>query len=447
MKRWHYFVGTLIIFFLGLVIIVQNYNLTGTYNALDTIYANNTGNNFSFAHQKMENTKLNLNKALLSENEAYSVMLLTEISSDAESAALSLSTLPIYYSATVEPIKYLNQISEYTRVLAEKTISGLDLTVEEQDSLMSMNLMVSSLLDQLESIATGKSSDAFAYESYRNSEQVWSTEPPSSLPSAFLSQYDGEDIIYEDFDYDGNFSDAYLSREASGLMGAEVTLEEAEKSLLDFLTANGLTGTPASMGENTGTIATYNFDIGDNRYAQVSKVGGKVINYLDGNPPSGAGFDREEAMLNAENLLKSIGLENMKATHQKEEEGVLHITFCGNNEETFIYTDSVLVDVSLGDGKIVGFDGYFYYMNTKERVVNEATLTIEEARNYVTDKLNITSERLALLNKAGGIEVLCYEFVGTFGEDTFTVYINAEDGSEEEIKQYFEDETGEMILE
>lgn len=32
-------------------------------------------------------------------------------------------------------------------------------------------------------------------------------------------------------------------------------------------------------------------------------------------------------------------------------------------------------------------------------------------------------------------EVLCYEFVGTLGKDTYQIFINANDGTEERVKK------------
>lgn len=42
----------------------------------------------------------------------------------------------------------------------------------------------------------------------------------------------------------------------------------------------------------------------------------------------------------------------------------------------------------------------------------------------------------------GKREVLCYEFKGKYKDSDFIVYINAENGNEEEILQIIKDENG-----
>lgn len=44
-------------------------------------------------------------------------------------------------------------------------------------------------------------------------------------------------------------------------------------------------------------------------------------------------------------------------------------------------------------------------------------------------------DRLAIILNDSNEEVLCYEFTGTLGEDTYRIYINSENGREEKVEK------------
>jgi spore germination protein len=49
--------------------------------------------------------------------------------------------------------------------------------------------------------------------------------------------------------------------------------------------------------------------------------------------------------------------------------------------------------------------------------------------------LAVQEDRLAIIVDEFGKEVLCFEFLGTINKDTYRIFINAENGSEEKIEK------------
>src|SRR5699024_11355544 len=105
----------------------------------------------------------------------------------------------------------------------------------------------------------------------------------------------------------------------------------------------------------------------------------------------------------------------------------------------------IKVKVALDTGEIIGFDASAYYMNHKERDIEPAKLTKEEAREYVKVDFDIDSVRLAIIPK-GKDEKLCYEFKGKYNGSDFIIYINALDGKEENILQIIKDKNGTLTF-
>ena len=71
--------------------------------------------------------------------------------------------------------------------------------------------------------------------------------------------------------------------------------------------------------------------------------------------------------------------------------------------------------------------------NHTERNLDNIKITEEEARKDLNPDLEITSSGLAVIPTEWKTELLCYEFKGKVEDKEFLVYINAENGREEDI--------------
>ena len=112
------------------------------------------------------------------------------------------------------------------------------------------------------------------------------------------------------------------------------------------------------------------------------------------------------------------------------------------SDGVLIYPDLLKVKVALDNGEIVGFDAYQYLMSHRKRDIPKPKLTEEEARKKVSPRIKVERVKLAIIPMPGNKEQLCYEFKGKYNNFDYFVYINAEDGSEENILRIIKDENG-----
>ncbi|KAB7708892.1 germination protein YpeB [Bacillus aerolatus] len=110
-------------------------------------------------------------------------------------------------------------------------------------------------------------------------------------------------------------------------------------------------------------------------------------------------------------------------------------TFVGEQDGIRIYPDAVKVKVALDNGQVVGVAANEYLENHHERKLEKPALTESEAEKFINSKVEIQEERLAVIKNDLNKEVLCYEFLGTLGEDTYRILINAKDGTEEQVEK------------
>ncbi len=153
----------------------------------------------------------------------------------------------------------------------------------------------------------------------------------------------------------------------------------------------------------------------------------------------------KEAQDKALKYLKDKGFDSMEPNYYLKYDGTVLFNFVYKEGDVTIYPDLVKVKVALDNGEVVGFDASSYYLNHHMRNIPKVNITMEDARDKVKLDFEVNSTRLALIPK-GNEEILCYEFKGKYRDGDYIVYINALDGSEEQILQIIKDENGTLTF-
>ena len=81
----------------------------------------------------------------------------------------------------------------------------------------------------------------------------------------------------------------------------------------------------------------------------------------------------------------------------------------------------------------MGIETTGYLNNHTQRNVSNVKISGEEAKKNLNKNLQIETQRLAIIPTEWQTEILCYEFKGKVDDKEFLVYINAENGREEDI--------------
>jgi germination protein YpeB len=93
------------------------------------------------------------------------------------------------------------------------------------------------------------------------------------------------------------------------------------------------------------------------------------------------------------------------------------------------------VSVSLDKNEVVSVDCTGYLMNHKKRDVPEDIISVETAKQSISEVLTVKNRKTAFIPMNDGSEVFTYEFLcnDKDGNDVL-VYINAVTGDEADIK-------------
>ena len=185
------------------------------------------------------------------------------------------------------------------------------------------------------------------------------------------------------------------------------------------------------------TIPEYNFSVKtlseDNVNISISKKGGHIV-YMNSNREVNTEIiSQEEANEKGKEFLNNHGFKDMKETYYLKQNGIVTINYAYTQNNVVIYSDLIKVKVALDNGEVLGIETTGYLNNHTQRDVSKVSINIDEAKKTLNKDLEISSEGLAVIPTEYKTEILCYEFKGKVEDREFLVYINAENGREEDI--------------
>ncbi|MGD6853435.1 germination protein YpeB [Bacillus infantis] len=165
----------------------------------------------------------------------------------------------------------------------------------------------------------------------------------------------------------------------------------------------------------------------------ITKKGGYPIWFILSRDVNDQAVSLNEAGNKAIKFLSDNGFKDLDLFESTQYDHVGVFTFVSKQENIRVYPDSIKVKVALDNGQMIGFSAEDYLKSHHIRELPEAGLSQEEARDKINPNLKIQETRLAVIINDLNQEVLCHEFLGTMGDDTYRIYINADSGIEEKV--------------
>ena len=165
----------------------------------------------------------------------------------------------------------------------------------------------------------------------------------------------------------------------------------------------------------------------------ISKKGGHVVYMNSNRAVNSEVISQEEANNKGKEYLERKGFQNMKETYYLKQEGIVTINYAATQDNVVMYPDLIKVKVALDNGEVLGIETTGYLNNHTQRDVSKIKMTQEEAKKSLNKDLQIGSEGLAVIPTEWQSEILCYEFKGKVEDREFLVYINVENGREEDV--------------
>lgn len=408
-------------------------------NKKDTRLASENNYNMAFYElvDYVQNVETYLAKSLISSTPEHGAETLTNVWREANLAQAYLAQLPIESQELENTERFLNQVSDYSYSLSRKNIYNDSLTDEDLKNLKDLHSYSVELENTLNQLSEDINSGRIKWsELTKNNEVAFAQQVSTSSLDGF-SSLEENFHEYSGLIYDGAFSEHITNAEKKGLTGEDIDEETAKQKIIQFIGQENVTDISSLGYSENAIIPEYNFSVKtpeeDNITISISKKGGHIV-YMNSNRSVNTEIiSQDEANEKGKEFLTNHGYADMKETYYLKQDGIVTINYAYTQNDVVIYSDLIKVKVALDDGEVLGIETTGYLNNHTQRDVSKVKISQAEAKKTLNKNLEISSEGLAIIPTEFQTEILCYEFKGKVEDKEFLVYINAENGREEDV--------------
>ncbi len=379
--------------------------------------------NFYTAYAATQALENNLNKALIGQETEN--LLLSQLRLEALQAQENLSRLPGAEQNLENSLSFLNQAADYFLSLQKENLAAFS---QDQwhnlHNLVQKSRYLNQLLAKIQlNLEKGKKVELLEDKEF-SSELASLSENLEQMPTLL---------------YDGPFSDHL--QQNSVLPAQKITAAEAEKIAAE------LSGSPVVSSQKLDSQpAVYQVNLQNQQILGITEQGGRLLWSLTDRNLEAAQISHSEAQKAAQAYLEKQGFGSMLPTYQEEQDNRIIFSFAAEQDGVILYGDLIKTEVALDRAEVVALDAADYWDSHLKRNLPRPNLTSQEAQSYLNPRLTeVSAGRLALIPRTDSSEVLTYEFQGKWGQDTYLIYINAEDGSQEQIFQLRLTEAGKLV--
>ncbi len=430
-----YIIAAIVVFIVvvgGLISVIVN-NKNETKTASQNTY------NMAFYEvvDYVQNVETYLAKSLISSTPEHGAETLTNVWREANLAQAYLSQLPIESQELANTEKFLNQVSDYSYSLSRKNIYNESLSDEDLKNLKDLHNYSVELENTLNQLSDDINSGRIKWDELTNKGTTAFAQQVSTSSMDGFSNLEENFHQYSGLIYDGAFSEHITNGEKKGLTGDDIDEDIAKQKAIDFIGKDNVQNIESLDFSENATIPEYNFSVKTNSEnsisISISKKGGHIV-YMNSNRDVNSEIiSQEEANVKGKEFLNNHGFVNMKETYYLKQDGIVTINYAYVQNDVVVYSDLIKVKVALDNGEVLGIETTGYLNNHTQRDTSNVKISKESAKKTLNKDLQIASDGLAIIPTEFKTEILCYEFKGKVDDKEFLVYINAENGREEDI--------------
>lgn len=406
-----------------------------------TEYRQASENSYNMAFYELvdyvENVETYLAKSVVSSTPEHGAETLTNLWREANLAQSYLSRLPIESQELENTEKFLNQVSDYSYSLSRKNIYNEKLSDDDLKNLKELHTYSVELENTLNQLSEDLNSGRFEWGELTKKGTVAFAQQVDNISKESFSNMEENFHEYSGLIYDGAFSEHLTSNEKKGLTGEDIEEDVAKLKIEEFIGKNNIKEIQSLGYSENATIPVYDFSVINNNdetaNISISKKGGHVVSMNANRDVKAETISQEEANSKGKEFLESKGFTSMKETYYLKQDGIVTINYAYYQEGVVIYPDLIKVKVALDNGEVLGIETSGYLNNHTIRDLKKVKITREQAKKDLNKDLEIISEGMAIIPTEWKTEILCYEFKGKVDEKEFLVYINAENGREEDV--------------
>lgn len=362
--------------------------------------------------------------------------LLTDIKENSSLAVTNLSNLPLSISGVSGLNNLLNSTSGFSQSLLENNYRGSTISTSDFSQISTLHERIRAVQYDLNGYLSELNYD-YNILDYVDFSDMEKSEYNGGLINTESSKTEVPSLIY-----DGPFSHTTLNKEIKGLEDREYTLEEVEQKLHKIFTGFAIYHT----GDTSGKFETYNFDVkGDvDLYVAVTKKGGLLLTITAYGSGDNSKLSVQEGITLAETFANDVGIDNMYSVWHQATGNIVYVNLAPIENGIIYYSDLIKVKVDLSLGLVVGWEASAYATNHIERTFT-SSISLTSAMSSLSPELTVIERNRTIIpNKYVG-ENSAYEFICTWKNYTYYIYIDSNTGKESNILRVIKTTNGDLL--
>ena len=378
----------------------------------------------------MENVDGDLDRARISASTAQQGRILTDLLVQSRLAELDLEKLPMSAESTANATAFINRTARECERMLTKLRFGEKLSkydYEVLESLYATSHQIRAELDQLTMSMTDKDWTEFMKKGDGNIFNAVDRIEKLTLEENRIA-FDKQKTEMEGAGMQRNAPKASENGDCPRMDKARA--EELCKQYFPKYNISEYRCVGETVAKNYCAYNVQGYDDkGTLLFAEISQTDGALLRFDYYEDCMEEIFDYQNAERIAEKFLEELGYEDVEVVRLRENGSNVDFTFVYENDGVVYYPDEIRVKVCRTRGIVTGLDATKYIARHMDREDVEPALTLAQARERLHEKLDMQSARLALVDTKRG-EKMAYEFLCSYGEENYFVFIDADNGAE-----------------
>lgn len=401
----------------------------------------------------VHNVDVLLTKSLISSTPTKTAGTLQEAWRQANLAQTNLGQLPISQQVLSNTSKFLTQVGDLAYSLNNQNMGGKPLSDQQYKIIEQLHGYAVTLGNNLNNLQTQLSTGRLKWGELASKGTPLFQKTSANMPA---TQFEGIDKTFQDYPkliYDGPFSDHLVTAEPRGVTGSQLNSEQAKQSVVNFFGADKIKAISDTGKNDTGPINTYSYKVtfknapaNQDATIDITQKGGHVFWMLYNRTVAKDGIKIDQAKALGRNFLETHGYKGMVDTYYLKEDNTATINYAYSQDGVTIYPDLIKLKIALDNGEIVGFEAKAYLAAHIVRTIPKPKISEQQARALISSRVKVLSSGLAIIPTDYKTELFTYEFKGKLNNRDFLVYINAENGKEENILMIIDTPNGVLTM-
>lgn len=340
----------------------------------------------------VDNLDTNLAKARVANTRNEQVKLLSNVAIESEMAETLLERLPVDTQFTQNVTSFVNKMGDSAQSMLYSVASGKKLTDSQIATIEHMyktNLQLKQSINELTANCTGKE----MLKAMRGKKD--------NLMLLSFGEMENNVVETPKEIHDGPFAENIKKVSAKNLAGLEeITCAQAEKLAAKYFESYNISDVKCTGEVTAESLTCYNVTMqtkDGEMSAQLSKQGGKVVEFNSYKDCNDKNFSVERCVDIAQDFLKALGFKNMKAVWTSENGTTCNLNFAYEQNGVVIYPDMVKVKVCEERGIVTGMEGLAYVLNHTQRELGSAKISKSDAKAVLNGGFVAEGSRLCLI--------------------------------------------------